>query len=413
MRPSGASSSSSSSSSAPAAAPARDADSAGVRAAIARLPGSPGRRTAFPLGAATGGEHCYSELDATSFMVRGPDYLEDRVKVNSGEALFDLMHVEMFRSNARIGNVAARRDSWLRAARAAGDARFYTVVVYVTPAPPFLYLIFYFAVQPSRLRANLAFAALWRQFSAPGPEGDAFRNERWKVVPRVAEGSWIVQNAVGSKPALLGQKLAHTWTLCEGPPEPLAAAAAAGAAAAGGAAGGKGAGGGGGAGGSSGSSSGSGGSGSGSGSSGSGWSGAGSGAGGDGAGSVGVADNIGCDSFPQARPRVNSFSTSKGPGPYLESDCDVASSSMAFVLVSLLQSYAKYLVIDLAFTIEPRESDTLPESVLGCIRLSRIDADKQPMIDAEPADWQLGTSEPFGSAAGGNGGASVAPAPTE
>ena len=108
--------------------------------------------------------------------------------------------------------------------------------------------------------------------------------------------------------------------------------------------------------------------------------GGGGGAGGPGGGlfDVASADDVGCGPGLLARPRVGSHATTHGPGPYLEADCDVASSSMAFVLVSLLQSWSKYLVIDLAFTIEPREEEAMPEAVVGCLRLSRINMDRCP-----------------------------------
>ena len=33
------------------------------------------------------------------------------------------------------------------------------------------------------------------------------RNSVFKVIPRIAEGSWMVRQAVGTTPALLGNKL--------------------------------------------------------------------------------------------------------------------------------------------------------------------------------------------------------------
>jgi hypothetical protein len=265
----------------PVALAGSDMDSGLIRSSIPA--DSPAMSCAFPLGAESGGEHCWSQLDATTFQVRGPNYLEDKVKEPSQPAMFDLMHFDILRSNDKIGNLAARNDSWLRAARKAGDTRYYLVVVYVTPAAPYIHLALYFAVQPERVRACPHFSSLWEQFTAHGPAGDAFRDERWKVIPRVAEGSWIVSNAVGSKPALLAQKLTHTWILCDGV-EDVAA--------------------------------------------------------GGGGGGVETSD-AGCGNSGGARARGGSFSTGFGPGPYLEADCDVASSSMAFVLVSLLQSYAR------------------------------------------------------------------------
>jgi hypothetical protein len=239
----------------------------------------------LPAGPSEGGEHSSAPLSPDGFKVRGRDYLNDRVKVNAEEPLFDLMHVDMWRSPSKVGNIAGRSDSWLRCARAAGDTRMYFVVLYVTPATPYIHLSFFFAVQPERLAAAPHAEKLWRRFCAPGPAGDAFRNERWKVIPRIAEGPWAVQAAVGSKPALLGTKLEHTWILCS-EPDVIAASSSSSTAAA--------------------------------------------------AAAAAFPTPIGSPS--SARPRGSSFMATSGPGPYLEADCDVSSSSMAYVLVSLIQS---------------------------------------------------------------------------
>ena len=260
-----------------------DVDSEKLLAAIGPCAGP----TDLPRGPSVGGEHTHAPLDATVFKLRGPDYHRDGVKRPSAPAMFDLMHVEMFRSESKIGNVAARKESWLRKARAAGDTRYYYVVLYVTTASPYIHLVAYFAVQPERVRANPHFETLWRRFTAEGPAGDAFRSERWKVVPSVSEGPWAVQYAVGTKPALLAAKLAHTWVLNNG--GPLAGGEAA----------------------------------------------AGGGGGGGGGGAARGA------SPARPRGRSTSFSSVHGPGPYLESDCDVASSNMALILVSLIQGAAK------------------------------------------------------------------------
>jgi hypothetical protein len=292
-----------------------------------------------------GGEHCFSQLDATTFQVRGPRYLHDKAKVPAGPSIFDLMHVDVFLSNDKIGNVAARKDSWLRAARDAGDPRYYLVILYVTPAAPFIHLIMYYAVNEERLEGLPHAAKLWKAFTAHGPEADDFRNDRWKVIPRVAEGSWVVQKAVGAKPALLAQKLTHTWVINDGLSDDAGASSSAASAPAPAPAG-------------------------------------------------AATTSLGCDAnLPHsgARVRGGSVVSTTGPGPYLEADCDVASSNMAFVLVSLLQQYAKYIVIDLGFAIEPRADDECPEVVLGSVRLSRIDVTKPPLVAADAGDMILGS----------------------
>lgn len=40
---------------------------------------------------------------------------------------------------------------------------------------------------------------------------DAFRTSRFKFIPRVIEGNWVVKRSVGTTPAILGNKLTQTY----------------------------------------------------------------------------------------------------------------------------------------------------------------------------------------------------------
>jgi hypothetical protein len=202
-----------------------------------------------------------------------------------------------------------------------------------------MYFTLYYAVNHELIVARPHFHKLWTQFTSSGPQADAFRKERWKVIPRIAEGSWIVQKSVGAKPALLAQKLDHTWILCNESGTDLPASAP-----------------------------------------------------NSPPRGVKTADT-GCEPNLRAsyRARGRSVEMLSGIGPYLEADCDVMSSSMAFMLVSLMHQYAKNIVIDLGFCIEPREDAELPEVVLGTFKLSRVDTNKIPIISKEETDWPLGS----------------------
>jgi hypothetical protein len=46
---------------------------------------------------------------------------------------------------------------------------------------------------------------VFRQFFIDGDE--AYRNNRFKLIPTIVEGNYLVRKAVGSKPAILGTKL--------------------------------------------------------------------------------------------------------------------------------------------------------------------------------------------------------------
>jgi len=60
-------------------------------------------------------------------------------------------------------------------------------------------------------------------------------------------------------------------------------------------------------------------------------------------------------------------------GRFMEVIVDVNSSSVATKIVKLSLSYAKTLVVDMAFVLEGTDVDVLPERVLGSLRLKNVD----------------------------------------
>ena len=142
-----------------------------------------------------------------------------------------------------------------------------------TPLGCSLQVVLYFGVavddRPS------AGSRLYERFCAGS---DAFKNKRFKLIPSVAEGPWLVQTAVGSRPSILGKALKQRWV--------------------------------------------------------------------------------------------------RGDG-YTEVDVDCNSSPAAGRIVSLVKSYARSLVVDLAFVIEAQTTEELPERVLGCARMLHIDLSEQ------------------------------------
>ena len=66
-------------------------------------------------------------------------------------------------------------------------------------------LAFYFhAARPNILDENSPFSELLNDVL---DGDDEFRNSRFKLIPSVVEGSFIIKQSTGSKPALIGKKL--------------------------------------------------------------------------------------------------------------------------------------------------------------------------------------------------------------
>uniref|UniRef100_A0A7S4UUX1 Protein ENHANCED DISEASE RESISTANCE 2 C-terminal domain-containing protein n=1 Tax=Ditylum brightwellii TaxID=49249 RepID=A0A7S4UUX1_9STRA len=58
---------------------------------------------------------------------------------------------------------------------------------------------------------------------------------------------------------------------------------------------------------------------------------------------------------------------------FCEIICDVTSSTVAKKVCSLVNSYAKSLVVEMGYLLEGDDSTVLPERIFGCIRLNHID----------------------------------------
>lgn len=68
------------------------------------------------------------------------------------------------------------------------------------------------SIAKSSWRMNVPRDITWPDPTEPGAfPPDDFRNKRFKLIPVITEGPWVVQAAVRSKPALLGQKVVQRY----------------------------------------------------------------------------------------------------------------------------------------------------------------------------------------------------------
>lgn len=67
----------------------------------------------------------WDNADWSQFVVRGPTYKEDRVKIPATDPLFDLVAIDMWQVNAPIQNIASRPSNRVQQARARGDDSWY------------------------------------------------------------------------------------------------------------------------------------------------------------------------------------------------------------------------------------------------------------------------------------------------
>lgn len=156
----------------------------------------------------------WAEPDGAAMMVRGPDYLTDRRKIPSQSPYFRLVGVDLYESSETVEHIASRPDNpvqrELRRHEEKGTEMPFTFVInFVVPGNPRINMVLYYQVpHPSVLTDGSPSAELMADFL----EGsDEFRNERFKLIPCIVEGSFIVRQAVGSTPALIGKKLRQPY----------------------------------------------------------------------------------------------------------------------------------------------------------------------------------------------------------
>lgn len=110
------------------------------------------------------------------------------------------------------------------------NAPFIFLTAIQVPGSPLLYLVMYWAIDPLLLQEQecinpntYAFSSLIKEYttvpvvqkskdsvneaSEEIEDSYAFHNSRFKLIPRIVEGPWLVKRIVGSVPCLLGTKV--------------------------------------------------------------------------------------------------------------------------------------------------------------------------------------------------------------
>lgn len=140
--------------------------------------------------------NCWTNPGGTGFMIRGDTYLKDYVKVKGGDPLLKLIAVDWLKADQSIDKVALR-PSCVVQSEAGRKLPFILVFNLQIPAKPNYNLVFYYASDRPVNKDSLLSKFI---------DGtDAFRDSRFKLIPSIVKGYWMVKRAVGTKACLLGK----------------------------------------------------------------------------------------------------------------------------------------------------------------------------------------------------------------
>lgn len=234
-------------------------------------------------------ERYWTEPDASSFKVRGAKYgFKDRKKVPSAENLFRLIAVDLVQvSKPILSGMCAHPDERVqRGLRAEKEGRpgskmppFIFCINITVPGKDAYHAVIYYAVDDISLIKPSAEGGTSSPFNKLASkffygDSDDFRQSTFKLIPRIAKGNFVVKNAVGNKPTILGRKVKNHYIRNE---------------------------------------------------------------------------------------------------RFFELIVDVGSDPIAKRVVGLCLGYAKTLVVDMGFVLEGRNKATLPENLMGTVRLNNLD----------------------------------------
>lgn len=141
----------------------------------------------------------WTSADPSSFLIRGKSYLQDRQKVKAKGSLMQMVGVDWLRSDKREDNLGGRVGGIVQKSAGQGKPDFFLIINFQVPGATSHNLAVYFMT-----KTPLEEIPLLEQFVNGD---DTFRSSRFKLIPYISEGSWIVKQSVGKKACLVCQAL--------------------------------------------------------------------------------------------------------------------------------------------------------------------------------------------------------------
>jgi hypothetical protein len=159
--------------------------------------------------------NAWAQPSAETFDVRGKHYKQDKKKYPSKKAAFTLLTVDMVYSDRPIcqGLCAHPTERFQQACKRERETGITELPLFVfavnlcIPGTKNYHQVSYFGISDMDEieRGTTPFGRLMQKFIFG--ESDQFRNDTFKLIPRIVEGNYVVRTAVGTKPSIIGKKI--------------------------------------------------------------------------------------------------------------------------------------------------------------------------------------------------------------
>ncbi|KAL8090418.1 protein ENHANCED DISEASE RESISTANCE 2-like [Apium graveolens] len=141
----------------------------------------------------------WAAADPSTFLIREKSYLKDGQKGKAKGTLMEFIGADWIKSNKREDDLGGRPGGITQKYAVEGGPEFFFIINIQVPGTPMYSLAFYYMMS-----TPLEECPLLENFVNGD---DAYRNSRFKLIPYISKGSWIVKQSVGKKACLLGQAL--------------------------------------------------------------------------------------------------------------------------------------------------------------------------------------------------------------
>ncbi|WOL15950.1 protein ENHANCED DISEASE RESISTANCE 2-like [Canna indica] len=155
--------------------------------------------TTLPKDQTCGISCSWATADPSLFLIRSSSYLHNHQKIKASSTLMQLVAADWLKSDKREDDLAGRPGGIVQKYAAQGGSEFFFVVHIQVPGTTTYSLALYYMMD-----TPLESVPLLESFVKGD---DAYRNSRFKLIPYISQGSWIVKQSVGKKACLIGQAL--------------------------------------------------------------------------------------------------------------------------------------------------------------------------------------------------------------
>ena len=151
-------------------------------------------------------ENCWEDINGTIWKVRSSSYLQTREKTPSHPSICKVLSVDVFKSDSKLTHIAQHPSSALQQMKSLpeGVSRVLIVNLQLTGG---VSIVCYLLVPEVKADDSPSSTLLQHFFT----ENDAWRNGRFKILPHIEEGGYLIKKAVGMTPCLIGNKGKSTY----------------------------------------------------------------------------------------------------------------------------------------------------------------------------------------------------------